>query len=68
MIGRLRGQILAKQPPQLLLDVGGVGYMVHCSSRTLSALGNVGEGCTVHTDLQVSETDMRLLGFANSSD
>lgn len=39
-----------------------------CSARTLSALGEVGEACTVYTDLQVSENDMRLLGFAESAE
>jgi Holliday junction DNA helicase RuvA len=51
-----------------IVDVGGVGYLVHCSSKTLAALGEVGEACTVHTDLQVSENDMRLLGFAEASE
>lgn len=68
MIARLSGRLLETGLDWAIIDVGGVGYMVHCSSRTLSALGNVGEGCTVHTDLQVSETDMRLLGFAKGEE
>lgn len=51
-----------------IVDVGGVGYLVFCSSRTLAALGEVGEACTVHTQMQVSENDMRLLGFADSAE
>ena len=51
-----------------IIDVQGVGYLVHCSAKTLSALGERGEACTVHTDLQVSENDMRLLGFAESAE
>jgi Holliday junction DNA helicase RuvA len=68
MIARLSGRLLETGLDWAIIDVGGVGYMVHCSSRTLSALGNVGEGCTVHTDLQVSETDLRLLGFAKGEE
>ena len=37
-------------------------------ARTLSALGETGESCTVYTDLQVSENDMRLLGFAEAAE
>lgn len=51
-----------------IVDVAGVGYLVHCSRRTLAALGEVGEACTVHTELQVSENDMRLLGFADAAE
>nr|WP_277754052.1 Holliday junction branch migration protein RuvA [Porphyrobacter sp. GA68] len=51
-----------------VIDVAGVGYLVHCSARTLAALGELGEACRVHTDLQVSENDMRLLGFADAAE
>src|SRR5690606_24683995 len=51
-----------------VIDVQGVGYLVHCSARTLAALGETGEACTVFTDLQVSENDMRLLGFADGAE
>ncbi|WP_347303099.1 Holliday junction branch migration protein RuvA [Croceibacterium sp. TMG7-5b_MA50] len=68
MIARLSGRLAETGVDWAIIDVSGVGYMVHCSSRTLAALGNVGEGCTIHTDLQVSETDMRLLGFAKGEE
>ena len=42
MIARLSGRLLETGLDWAIIDVGGVGYMVHCSSRTLSALGNVG--------------------------
>jgi Holliday junction DNA helicase RuvA len=66
MIAKLSGRLDATGEDWAIVDVGGVGYLVHCSSRTLAALGEVGEGCTIHTQLQVSENDMRLLGFAES--
>lgn len=68
MIAKLSGRLDETGTDWAIVDVGGVGYLVHCSSRTLAALGEVGEACTVHTDLQVSENDMRLLGFATSAE
>ncbi len=68
MIAKLSGRLDETGEDWAIVDVQGVGYLVHCSARTLAALGEVGEGCTVHTDLQVSENDMRLLGFAESAE
>ncbi|KEO92328.1 ATP-dependent DNA helicase RuvA [Erythrobacter litoralis] len=68
MIAKLKGRLDETGEDWAIVDVGGVGYLVHCSARTLSALGEVGGACTVHTDLQVSENDMRLLGFAEASE
>lgn len=68
MIAKLSGRLDETGEDWAIVDVQGVGYLVHCSARTLSALGEIGEGCTVHTDLQVSENDMRLLGFAESAE
>ena len=72
MIAKLSGRLDATGEDWAIVDVGGVGYLVHCSSRTLAALGEVGAQaggvCTVHTELQVSENDMRLLGFAEQAE
>jgi len=68
MIAKLSGRLDATGEDWAIVDCHGVGYLVHCSSRTLAALGPVGEACTVHTQLQVSENDMRLLGFAESAE
>jgi holliday junction DNA helicase RuvA len=68
MIARLSGRLVETGEDWAIVDVAGVGYLVHCSSRTLSALGEVGEACTVHTQMQVSENDMRLLGFADGAE
>ncbi|TRD11739.1 Holliday junction branch migration protein RuvA [Erythrobacter insulae] len=68
MIAKLSGRLDETGEDWAIVDVQGVGYLVHCSTKTLAALGEVGEGCTVHTDLQVSENDMRLLGFAESAE
>ena len=68
MIAKLKGLLDDTGADWAVIDVGGVGYLVHCSARTLSALGEKGEACTLYTDLQVSENDMRLLGFAEGAE
>lgn len=68
MIAKLKGLLDETGADWAVIDVQGVGYLVHCSARTLSALGETGESCTVYTDLQVSENDMRLLGFAEAAE
>ena len=68
MIAKLTGNLDDFGPDWAVIDVGGVGYLVQCSARTLDALGPRGDRVTVHTDLQVSENDMRLIGFASAGE
>jgi Holliday junction DNA helicase RuvA len=68
MIARLHGKLEDFGPDWAVIDVSGVGYLVHCSARTLNALGVRGDAVTVHTELQVSENDMRLIGFASGAE
>jgi len=68
MIAKLKGRLDESGADWAVIDVAGVGYLVHCSAKTLAALGETGEAVTVFTDLQVSENDMRLLGFATSGE
>jgi holliday junction DNA helicase RuvA len=68
MIAKLTGTLDDFGPDWAVIDVGGVGYLVQCSARTLDALGLRGERVTVHTELQVSENDMRLIGFASAGE
>jgi len=68
MIARLTGTLDDFGPDWAVIDVGGVGYLVHCSAKTLDALGVRGDKVTVHTELQVSENDMRLIGFASGAE
>lgn len=63
MIGRLKGTVLEKQPPQLLLDVAGVGYELEVPFSTLYQLPAVGEPVVVHTHLVVREDAQLLYGF-----
>lgn len=64
MIAKLYGRIDETGVDHLVIDVNGVGYLVQASARTLAALGKADDFATVFTEMQVSETDMRLIGFA----
>lgn len=68
MIAKLTGIIDEIGTDNIVLDVQGVGYLVFASSRTITAVGGVGDGATIYTEMQVSETDMRLMGFASASE
>ena len=68
MIGLLRGRILGKQPPQLLLDVQGVGYELEAPMTTFYDLPAVGEEVTLFTHLAVREDAHTLYAFAKLSD
>lgn len=63
MIGRVAGVILHRAMDQVLIDVRGVGYIVHVSARTAAALPPVGEACALYTDLLVREDLLQLFGF-----
>jgi Holliday junction DNA helicase RuvA len=63
MIGLLRGIILEKQPPQLLLNVGGVGYEIDAPMSTFYHLPDIGQEVTLHTHLVVREDAHLLYGF-----
>jgi len=63
MIGQLRGKLLAKQPPQLLLDVNGVGYEIDAPMSTFYNLPAVGAEVTLLTHLVVREDAHILFGF-----
>ena len=68
MIGRLCGKIIQKQPPQLLIDVQGVGYEVDASMSTFYQLPDLGLEVTLHTHMVVREDAQLLYGFATESE
>jgi Holliday junction DNA helicase RuvA len=68
MIGKLKGIIDTYGPDWVIIDVGGVGYLVHCSARTLAALPAVGEAAAVAIETYVREDVIRLFGFASSQE
>jgi Holliday junction DNA helicase RuvA len=67
MIGRLRGTIAAVGEGQALIDVNGVGYLVHAGSRALAKL-TVGEAQELFVETQMSESAIRLFAFATGED
>ncbi len=68
MIGYLRGTLLEKQPPHVLLDVNGVGYELEVPMTTLFQLPEVGEPLVLHTHLVVREDAQLLYGFYSKRD
>ena len=65
MIGKLKGIIDSYGEDCIILDVNGVGYLVHCSARTLQELPAVGQGATLSIETHVREDQLRLFGFAS---
>ncbi|WP_412509185.1 Holliday junction branch migration protein RuvA, partial [Roseovarius sp. SYSU LYC5161] len=68
MIGRLAGRIDYVAADHVLIDVRGVGYLVHCSDRTLQALPGAGQHVALYTDLLVREDLLQLYGFTTPAE
>jgi Holliday junction DNA helicase RuvA len=68
MIGRIHGKLLAKQPPQIIVDVHGVGYEIDVPMSTLYNLPAVGAEVTLLTHLIVREDAHLLYGFATDQE
>lgn len=68
MIGQLRGRIVEKQPPHLILDVGGVGYEVQAPMSTFFALDTGGGEVTLLTQMVVRDDAILLYGFASAGE
>lgn len=68
MIGRLRGNLLEKQPPYLLLDVNGVGYELQAPMTTFYRLPAMGGEVVLHTHLSITENLHQLFGFIDQRD
>ena len=63
MIGKLKGVIDSYGEDFVIIDVHGVGYQVHCSTRTLQELPRAGEPATLSIETHVREDQIRLFGF-----
>ena len=64
MIGKLSGRLDMRASDHVMIDVGGVGYIVHCSERTIASLPGAGEAVSLYTELLVREDLLQLFGFA----
>jgi Holliday junction DNA helicase RuvA len=65
MIGKLKGLIDSYGEDSVIVDVNGVGYVVHCSARTLQALPPTGDPVALSIETHVREDQIRLFGFQN---
>ncbi|WP_034160872.1 Holliday junction branch migration protein RuvA [Sphingomonas sp. ERG5] len=68
MIAHLKGRLDATGIDHAVVDVGGVGYLVGASARTLASIGPIGEAVMLHTEMLVAEDFIRLVGFATASE
>jgi Holliday junction DNA helicase RuvA len=68
VIGFLRGVVIAKKPPSLLLDVRGVGYEVDAPMSTFYKLPDLGEEVTLYTHLAIREDAHSLFGFVSEAE
>ena len=68
MIARLSGILAETTADSAVIDVGGVGYLVHLSGRTLSAIGPIGGEIVILTELQVREDAWTLFGFGSATE
>lgn len=68
MIARLSGKLAETTSDSAVIDVGGVGYLVQASARTLDALGPIGGDVLILTELQVREDAWTLFGFGSTTE
>lgn len=68
MISRLSGKLVEKQPPQIVIDVGGVGYELDVSMQTFYTLPPLNENVQLYTQLVVREDAHLLFGFGSRSE
>lgn len=68
MIGRLKGRVDTTGDDWVIVDVGGVGYEVTCSVRTLAGLPSAGEAVSLSIETYVREDAIRLFGFASDTE
>jgi holliday junction DNA helicase RuvA len=68
VIARLRGKLDALEEGQAVIDVGGVGYLVACSTRTLAALPRPGEAVDLLIETQVRDDSIMLYGFPTAAE
>ena len=68
MIGRLRGTLLVKQPPSLVIDVGGVGYELEAPMSTFFDLPETGREISLYTHYAVKEDTAVLYGFLREAE
>jgi len=68
MIGYITGKIIDKKPTEILLDVNGVGYIIHISINTFENISDKADSISLYTFLSVKEDSLTLYGFSKLSE
>ncbi|MEZ4369071.1 MAG: Holliday junction branch migration protein RuvA [Kofleriaceae bacterium] len=68
MIARLRGTLVERDAAEVVVDVGGVGYEVTCSTQTLAGLPAIGEVVTLRVFTHATENKIKLFGFGDAAE
>ena len=68
MIAHLSGQIFEIGDDSVIIDVGGVGYILYCSARTLAQLPAIGDPAALHVETQFKAESLTLYGFASGAE
>ena len=68
MIGHRKGQIISKNPPEILLEVSGIGYELLCPMSTFYELGNLNDEILLFTHLSIKEDAHTLFGFISKDE
>tara|TARA_B100001964_G_scaffold145035_1_gene159750 strand:- start:602 stop:1195 length:594 start_codon:yes stop_codon:yes gene_type:complete len=63
MIGQLKGKLISKNPPEILVEVGGIGYELLCPMSTIYELNSTDQDVFLHTHLSIKEDSHTLFGF-----
>ena len=65
MISYINGMVAEKYNGKIIVECGGIGYLLLCSTTTLETIGPIGSPCKIHTIMQVKEDDVSLIGFSS---
>ena len=68
MIGHLKGKLISKNPPEILVEVGGIGYELLCPMSTIYELNDINQDVSLQTHLSIKDDSHTLFGFATKDE
>ena len=68
MIGQLKGKLISKNPPEILVEVGGIGYELLCPMSTIYELNDIDQDVSLQTHLSIKDDSHTLFGFATKDE
>ncbi len=68
MIGQLKGKLISKNPPEILVEVGGIGYELLCPMSTIYELNDINQDVSLQTHLSIKDDSHTLFGFATKDE